>query len=236
MNFIGLDISLNSTAVYIESNKGSSILSFTNKKDNNIYIKELDKYGVKFFYNTRQVSENYSENEILKLRHYNLISNLLLSEVSKKIDINEKTYCQIEGYSFSKNTSSILDIVSLSTLIRSNLISEINNIDMSIVSPSTLKLESCKLVYDPIDIGKKKPKLIFKNNQGISGGSFKKPQMYRAMIEGEIQSPIYDMLVSYKDLMDREKIPNPIEDIIDSIFCCKIKINEISGKQNKGIV
>ena len=61
----------------------------------------------------------------------------------------------------------------------------------------------------------------------MSGGSFKKPQMYRAMIEGEIKSPIYEMLISYKDLMDRDKIPNPIEDIIDSIFACKIKIKEI---------
>ena len=65
------------------------------------------------------------------------------------------------------------------------------------------------------------------NIQGIPGGSFKKPQMYRAIIDGKIDTPIYDMLVSYKDLMDREKIPNPIEDIIDATFACKIKIKEM---------
>ena len=229
LNYIGLDISLNSTAVYIESNKGKSILSFTNKKDNNIYIKELDKYGVNFFHQNREISENYSDNELLKLIHYDKLSNLILEEIIKKIDVNEKTYCQIEGYSFSKNTSSILDIVSFSTLIRINLINFISNIDITIVSPSTLKLETCKLVYEPINVGKKKPKYEFRNNQGISGGSFKKPQMFRAMIEGEIKSPIYDMLTSYKDLMDKDKIPNPIEDIIDSIFCCKVKIKEIEN-------
>ena len=72
-------------------------------------------------------------------------------------------------------------------------------------------------------------KFIFINNQGISGGSFKKPQMYRAIIEGNIDTPIYDMMVTYKDLMDREKIPNPIEDIIDATFACKIKIKEIEN-------
>ncbi len=226
-NFIGIDISINSTAVYIESNKGKTILSFTNKKDNNIYIKELIKYGVLFYHQIRNVSPNYSENEFLKLKHYDNLSNLLIEEIIKKLDLKEKTYCQIEGYSFSKNTSSILDIVSLSTLIRINLINSISDIDIDIVSPSTLKLETCKLVYKPIDIGKKKPKYEFRNNQGISGGVFKKPQMFRAMLEGEIKSPIYEMLLKYRDLMDKDKIPNPIEDIIDAIFCCKIKIKEM---------
>lgn len=223
-NYIGLDISLNSTAVFIENGNGKFILSFTNKKDNNIYIKELDRYGVKFFHFNREVSDDYSINEILKLKHYNVISKLITDEIIKVIDLSKKTHCNIEGYSFSKNTSSILDIVSLSTLIRSSLIQSIQDIDISIISPSTLKLETCKLVYKPVNIGIKKPKFIFVNNQGISGGSFKKPQMFRAIIEGNIDTPIYDMLVTYKDLMDREKIPNPIEDIIDATFACKIKI------------
>lgn len=227
-NYIGIDISLNSTAIYIESDKGKSILSFTNKKDNNIYIKELNKYGVNFFHHNKEKSEDYSTNEILKLKHYNEISNKIIIELINKISLDNKTYCQIEGYSFSKNTSSILDIVSLSTLIRSSLINNIPNIDITIISPSSLKLDACKLVYDPINVGKKKPIFEYRNNQGISGGSFKKPQMYRAMIEGKIQSPILDMLISHKDLIDRDKIPNPIEDIIDSIFCCKIKMCTIS--------
>lgn len=228
-NYIGIDISLNSTAIFIDSNKGTTILSFTNKKDNNIYIKELDRCGVKFFHHNRETSEDYSKNEILKLIHYNKLSAQILEQIQDNIDISEKSYCQIEGYSFSKNTSSILDIVSLSTLIRSCLILNIRDIDISIMSPSTLKLETCKLVYNPIDVGKKKPKYEYRNNQGISGGTFKKPQMFRAIIEGKIETPIYEMLITYSDLMNREKIPNPIEDIIDATFACKIKRKEIEN-------
>lgn len=232
-NYIGIDISLNSTAVFIENDNGKFILSFTNKKDNNIYIKELDRCGVIFFHINRNISTDYSINEILKIKHYNMISDLLIKKVTELLDDNKKTYCQIEGYSFSKNTSSILDIVSLSTLIRSSLIKNIKNIDISIISPSTLKLEACKLVYKPVDIGIKKPKFIYINNQGIAGGSFKKQHMYRAIIEGNIDTPIYDMLVSYKQLMDREKIPNPIEDIIDATFACKTKIKNIQDANKK---
>ena len=232
-NYIGIDISINSSAVFIISNKGETILSFTSKKDNNIYIKELNRCGVKITTQNKQKSDNYSDNEILKLRNYIELSETIINEIIYSIDINEKTYCQIEGYSFSKNTSSILDIVSLSTLIRRNLYKCISNIQISIISPNSLKLETCKLVYKPIDIGKKKSKLKYVNNQGISGGSFKKPQMFRAMIEGEIQSPIFKMLNDYKHLMERDKIPNPIEDIIDSIFACKILKKVIETHDNR---
>lgn len=229
MNYIGIDISINSTAIYIESNKGKFILSFTNKKDNNIYIKELDKCGVEFYFLNNKKSNDYSENEILKLIHYDDLSEAILVGIIKNIDISEKTYCQIEGYSFSKKTSSILDIVSLSTIVRYKLIKFIDNIDISIISPNSLKLEVCKLVYTPINIGKRSIKLKYVNNQGISGGSFKKPEMFRAMIDGKIDTPIYNMILAYKDLMDRDKIPNPIEDIIDSIFACIIRKNFINN-------
>ena len=44
-NYIGIDISMNSTAVFIESDLGKKILSFTNKKDNNIYIKRKQTFS-----------------------------------------------------------------------------------------------------------------------------------------------------------------------------------------------
>jgi hypothetical protein len=168
MNYIGIDISINSTAIFIETNGIEKILSFTNKKDNNIYIKELDRSGVNFTYFDRKILKDYTDNELSKMRHYIDISDNVINKILSNIDLTKKTYCQIEGYSFSKNTSSILDIVSLSTLIRSKLLVNIKDIDMKIISPSSLKLEACKMVYKPIDIGKKKPKYEYKNNLGIS--------------------------------------------------------------------
>lgn len=229
-NYIGIDISLNSTAIYIESNKGCKIISINNKKDNNIYIKELDRYGVDFIHFESDKSETYSDNEILKLKRYDKIANIVCDRCLSYIDVSEKTYCQIEGYSFSKNTSSILDIVSFSTLVKTYLLKRINNIEMSIISPSSLKLEACKMSYEPINVGIKKPKYIYTNNQGISGGSFKKPEMYRALLESKIDVYIKPMLIEYKHLLDRSKIPNPIEDIIDAIFACKSKIKEVETK------
>ncbi len=226
MNYIGIDISINSTAICIETNGIQKILSFTNKKDNNIYIKELNSYGVDFTHFERKILKDYTDNELSKLNHYINISDKIVNKILSVIDLSKKTYCQIEGYSFSKNTSSILDIVSLSTLIRSKLLTNINDIDMRIISPSSLKLETCKIVYKPINVGKKKPKYEYKNNLGISGGSFKKHDMFRAIIDGSINCIIFNFIIEYKHILEMSKIPNPIEDIIDSIFACKIlKIN-----------
>jgi hypothetical protein len=222
MNYIGIDISINSTAIFIETNGVEKILSFTNKKDNNIYIKELDRCGVDFTYFNREILKDYTDNEISKMRHYIDISDSIINKILSVIDLTKKTYCQIEGYSFTKNTSSILDIVSLSTLIRSKLLVNIKDIDLKIISPSSLKLETCKMVYEPINIGKIKPKYEYKNNLGISGGSFKKHDMYRAMVDGDVDTMIFGFLKDYIHILEMSKIPNPIEDIIDSIFACKV--------------
>jgi hypothetical protein len=228
-NYIGIDISLNSTAIYLESDKGNKILSLNNKKDNNIYIKELDRHGVEFIHLNSEKSKIYSDNEILKLKKFDKIATLVLEFCVKNINEDENTFCQIEGYSFSKNTSSILDIVSLSTLIRSYLLKNVKNINISIISPSSLKLEACKIAYEPVDIGIKKPKYIYVNNDGISGGSFKKPEMYKALLDSKLDIYIRDFLIEYEHLTERDKIPNPIEDIIDAIFACKTKIKEIEN-------
>lgn len=222
-NYIGVDISINSTAIFIDSNRGCTILSFTNKKDSNKYIKELESYGVKFFFIENAFSKDYSVNESLKLKCYDNIAHTISSEVLKAIDPNVNSYCQIEGYSFSRNTKSIIDVVSLSTLIRCYLMETIKNMQMFIISPKSLKLGACKMCYEPINIGIKKPKYKFVNKDGVAGGSFKKPDMYKAILEGNINTPIFTMLNDYKDdLLNRDKIPNPIEDINDATFACRL--------------
>ena len=49
------------------------------------------------------------------------------------------------------------------------------------------------------------------------------------MIEGNFKTQISTMLKNYEHLMERDKIPNPIEDIIDSIFACLILKNKIEN-------
>lgn len=223
-NYIGIDISLNSTAISIQKDNNMVLLSFTNKKSNNIYIKELESCGVIFEFLNKEEKYIYSKNEIEKIKYFDKLSSLIVNKIKNQINEKFNTFCLIEGYSYmSNNTTSLLDIVALSTLIRLKLLKNINNINLSIISPSSLKKDACGYVYGFDNKGNTK------NNNNISGGKFKKPEMYEAILDGKISCPIFKMLDNYKELINRKKIPNPIEDIIDSIFACKIKIKEIEN-------
>ena len=57
-------------------------------------------------------------------------------------------------------------LVTFSTLLRKKLFDYISQ-DITIMAPSTLKIEACKLTYAPINEGKKKIKLVYKNNDGV---------------------------------------------------------------------
>ena len=85
----------------------------------------------------------------------------------------------------------------------------------NIVAPSSLKKLSAQLTYPCI---KKGSKLECRNNEGIAGGSFKKPDIYKALIENtELNCEWLDMLRNQSvDILSKTNIPKPIEDINDA--------------------
>ncbi len=96
------------------------------------------------------------------------------------------------------------------------------------MSPSTLKLESCKLTYEPIrtEIGikKKKIKEEFRNKIGIPGGKFQKTDMYLAIIENENLNDFWakHCKLSKDDLTAVSTVPKPYEDLNDAYLIYQI--------------
>jgi hypothetical protein len=152
------------------------------------------------------------------------------TDILSNIDINKPTKIGIEGYSFSSTAGDIIDLVTFSTLLRKKLFDKISQ-DIFVISPSTLKLESCKLTYPPIikEIGKKKIsyKEEWRNNIGIPGGSFTKRDIYYSIIENNKWSDYwYNHCKSVKDdILSISMIPKPYEDINDSFNIFKYLCN-----------
>jgi hypothetical protein len=103
------------------------------------------------------------------------------------------------------------------------------NCNISIISPSTLKLETCKYCYGISEIEKynkdgKKLKSEFKcvNEFGISGGRFTKFEIYRSILYKKEKSIMYKFLDENKNVLEFKKIPSPIDDINDSLMLTKI--------------
>jgi len=221
-NLIGIDTSLTSCGMFIKKINGDEFYyNYRNNDKISKWHKLLGNITYKSYYTP--VINDYSKQEIAKLVSYKKITDLIVEDILRHC-VPSETIIITEGYSYSSsNTSSLIDLIGYATLLRSQLIT-LNFHDFLIKSPSTLKLDTCKITYKPIEkvIGGKKPRieLIWKNNDGISGGHFKKHQMLEAVFDNiNIHNKVKEILMPYKtDLLLMQSIPKPIDDIIDAIL------------------
>ena len=114
-----------------------------------------------------------------------------------------------------------------------NLIISSNFNDFIVKSPSTLKLETCKNSYIPIEkqIGGKNARIeyIYKNDEGISGGKFTKREMFKALLDNEhINCKLKTSLLPYRNELVRMKnIPKPIDDVVDAMWLVFTTIHNV---------
>jgi hypothetical protein len=232
MNKIGLDISLSSTAMSLKSDEKIELFNYTTTKPNNKWVKEIEKIVNFRFLICREDVEKYSEREINKLKDFEESSDLILDDILNNIDPYQDTIVNIEGYSFNnKNTNSLIDIVGFSTLIRQKILVRIPKVHIEIISPNTVKLQTCINTYGylPAPIGKKgqtlKDPMISMSPNGAKGGDFEKSDMLIAMLDANIQSPIlYYVNLNKSILLGSKKIPKPFDDLIDSIHIMNLVV------------
>jgi hypothetical protein len=222
MNIVAIDPSLISTALVVTSGDTFKMFNYCRessafgKKGIKKWFKLAEQYVTYKFIEYREF-DDYSEGEITKLKDYDKITDDIIKDILDNIDPSKPTKIGIEGYSFSSTAGSIIDLVTFSTLLRKKLFDMISE-DIIILSPSTLKLESCKLTYAPINIGIKKEKWVYKNKIGISGGSFTKTDIFLSIVENENQDDYWTKhckLVK-SDILSVSTIPKPYEDLNDS--------------------
>lgn len=226
-NIIGIDPSLISTALVVSSNDSFKIYNYcreskvVGKKGLTKWFKYAEEFVNYRFVEYREFKD-YSEGELIKLKDYDKISDNIINDILENIDTKKPTKIGIEGYSFSSGAGDIIDLVTFSTILRKKLFDEISQ-DIIVLSPSTLKLESCKLTYDPINIGVRKEKWVYKNNIGISGGSFTKTDIYNSIIENNSFNDRWSQHCKSikEDLKDIKIIPKPYEDVNDAFMIYK---------------
>lgn len=235
MIFIGIDISKISTALCIEKDNNNIFYSYSTKKSNNIWVKNTEKYinyrNINYDYNKEN---DYSKSEILKIKQFDNVSNLIINDILDNINILDNIQIGIEGYSYNSKRGPIIDIVEFSTLLKHKLLKIMNKYsNIQIISPLTLKTETCKLVYKPrIEItGKRiiKEELHLENYKGIQATKFDKWDMFNALIESDINIELKDWCIENKEKITKNKeLPKPLDDIIDSLW-----VKEVIKTYNK---
>ena len=221
-NIIAIDPSLISTALVVSSGDTFKIYNYC--RENKVFGKKgitkwfgfAEEFITYKFIEYREYKD-YSEGELVKLKDYDKISDTIITDILENIDPKKPTKIGIEGYSFSSAAGDIIDLVTFSTILRKKLFDKISE-DIFVLSPSTLKLESCKLTYAPINIGIKKEKWIYKNKIGISGGSFTKSDMLLVIVENDFLDDYWAKHCKFikTDLLEPKQIQKPYEDVNDA--------------------
>lgn len=227
-NVVALDQSLISTALVVAGPKRTRMINYcresavAGKKGMKKWFKMAEQH-VEYRFIDYRTFETYSDGELIKLKDYDAITDLIISDILETIDASLPTKVGIEGYSYSSSAGDIIDLVTFSTLLRKKLFDRVSE-DITVLSPASLKLESCKLTYDPIvtETGKKVKKLKYewRNNMGIAGGSFTKTDMLMAIVENKRNDHLwFEHCRQVKDdLLSVSTIPKPYEDINDAFL------------------
>lgn len=237
MNIVAIDPSLISTALVVSS--GDTFKMYNYCRESKAFGKKgitkwfgLAEQYVNYKFIEYREFQDYSEGELTKLKDYDKITDQIIDDILINIDPKKETKVGIEGYNFGAQVGDLIDLVTFSTLLRKKLYDKVSK-DIWVMSPSTLKLESCKLTYEPIrtEIGKKviKIKEEWRNKIGIPGGKFQKTDMYLAIIENDnlIDFWATHCKKSKDDLTSITTVPKPYEDLNDAYL-----IYQIIKKQN----
>lgn len=232
MNIVAIDPSLISTALVVSSGDTFKIYNYCReskvygKKGMTKWFKSAEEFVQYKFIEYREF-QDYSEGELTKLKDYDKITDQIIIDILSNIDSSKGTKIGIEGYNFGAQVGDLIDLVTFSTLLRKKLFDQVSE-DIWVMSPSTLKLESCKLTYEPIrtEIGKKvvKIKEEYRNKIGIPGGKFTKNDMALAIIENENLNDYWakHCKLIRDDLNSVSTIQKPYEDVNDAYLIYQI--------------
>lgn len=233
INIVTIDPSLTSTAITVNGypisipSEGIALTkSCKYTKWFDIVEDHCDIIPIDTDYNEKK----YAKLEIAKLKTFKLIADTVSRCVDNKTIPGYNTICLIEGYSYSSQSGPLIDLVTLGTLIRETMLDK-NGVEIVVMSPSTVKKLSAKLTYPPIQKGKK---VEYRNNQGLAGGSFQKPDIYKVLTENEsFQSDWVCLLRKLEeDILSKKSIPKPIEDINDAVVMYHIVEEEYKNIQD----
>ena len=203
---IGIDFSINSTALTIKTNDDKlQIFSFVpNYRPELSSFKIhriLSEYITVISYEKIQNTKDPIKDQSIKLKNADNLSTAIIENISPFIG-DESVEIQIEGFSFGSKGNSFIDLVTYNTFLKVKLIQKWGHC-ISVISPKSLK------------------------KMYTGNGNASKCDMLRSYLKERNfdKEPLKEKLIEMN--LDKEgefNIPKPIDDIVDSIALSSINI------------
>lgn len=227
MNYVAIDPSLSCTAMVVNDKKfvyTTPTVAHTKKGEFKRWFTECEDYATIRVFEDTPTNLSHNDLELWKLRQYDRIASTIFEDICWGINSEEPLQVAIEGYSYSSAAGPLIDLVTLSTIIRKfyhinlNLDKEDGLLfsDLRIFQPTEVKQRAAALTYPPIKKGKK---IEYRNKDGVAGGSFKKHEMYKVLTENPDlhNDPWVEFIRGHEaEVMEMKSVPKPIEDINDA--------------------
>ena len=121
-NLIGIDPSLISTGMVVNG----KIFNYcresdaTNKSGLSKWFKLCEGKVELRFIKYREF-ENYSDGELTKLKDYDHITDMIISDIENNIDKSLPSKVALEGFNFGAQVGDLIDLVAFSTLLRKKI-------------------------------------------------------------------------------------------------------------------
>ena len=193
---VGIDFSINSTALAIKIGKDTLLFSFVpNYKPGKAAFKvhdALKEIITTVGYTKEASSKDSLEDQCIKLRNADNLSNEILT-IFKLLSLEDQiTEIRIEGFSYASKGNSFIDLITFNTFLKVKLIQKFGHI-IKVVPPKTLK------------------------KAYTGNGNASKCDMVRHYMNSsneKLQQKILEMnIVKEDDFV----IPKPLDDLIDAI-------------------
>lgn len=229
-NYVAIDPSLSCTAMVVNDKKfvyTTATVAHTKKGELKRWFQTCEDESVTIRIFTEVPDGlSHSDHELAKLSHYSYIVDTIIEDILFNLDDSLETVIGVEGYSHSSSVGPLIDLVTFSTLLRRaihlnfNFIANIEKTGempkLKIFQPTEVKRFAAMLSYAPIQKGKKTE---YRNAKGVAGGSFKKPEIYQALLDNPTLKD--DSWVTFlrdqsEEILEMKSIPKPIEDINDA--------------------
>ena len=210
MTHIGIDFSLNSPGVCILDEDGYHFISFFNYGGRSLQKKipkaftlhfDLDESDtiISLLYNRRVKSKEFLLREREKMRDAKLLSELICGNL-RKWGYNTEIY--LEGFSYGSKGNSFIDIIQYNSFLRKDLLTLWGKDKISVFQPSHVKKTAGK-------------------------GNANKHYMVKAFQENVLADKQLEKTKLWKYVQGKdysEKIPKPLDDLIDAYFIVKTGI------------
>lgn len=216
--YVGIDPSLNSTAVCVELTDGTEFfMNYTTAPKATQWMKRTSDVC---FYSHEAYTKlkQYSPSEVVKVLEYGQVAAKIGTKLAERqigsttlMDGLQGAEVAMEGYSYGSSAGPLIDLVTFGSALRRQIIYAGGK--LSILSPMALKVAACKMSYGVDKKG------IARNDIGLAGGKFTKSEMMRAMFEMSYSNPLREKIKEWKtELYAAKNVPKPFDDLIDAYF------------------